>query len=346
MASIAPAIPQKNRERVEWLDLFRGAAVLAMIETHVVNTFLAPGLREAAWFGWLNWCNGLVAPAFLFIAGYAQGMSWRANPAKPVAFGRKAKRLLGIAALGYALHFPLTELGQHRWADALRMGTQVDVLQCLAVALIGVLCVQSASRLFAEKWRGVARLMMLLGLAVGTVWFAPRSANVDIAPVPLAAFLNDHTGSLFPLFPWAAFVFCGALAGALASRTAGWLLVAAGGVKGCALLAGDGTFAALSPAFFGERLAWVLALAMLGQWLARAWRPRGVLFAGRESLVMYAGHLLLIAWSVQAGVPRGGFGVAGAAMIFAGVLGVTFAVAFGKAKWSARTVVVAVSPAG
>ena len=337
MSSVAPAIPQKSRERVEWLDLFRGAAVLAMIETHVVNTFLAPGLREAAWFGWLNWCNGLVAPAFVFIAGYAQGMSWRANPAKPVAFGRKAKRLLGIAALGYALHFPLTELGQHRWADALRMGTQVDVLQCLAVALIGVLCVQSASRLFAEKWRGVARLMMLLGLAVGTVWFAPRSANVDIAPVPLAAFLNDHTGSLFPLFPWAAFVFCGALAGALASRRAGWLLVEAGGVKGCAHLAGDGTFSALSPAFFGERLAWVLALAALGQGVACGWRPRGVLFAGRESLVMYAGHLLLIAWAVQAGMPRGGFGVTGALTILAGVLGMTFAGAFGKAKWSART---------
>ena len=346
MASNAPAVPPKNRVRVDWLDLFRGAAVVAMIETHVVNTFLAPGLREAAWFGWLNWCNGLVAPAFLFIAGYAQGMSWRASTGKPVAFGRKARRLLGIAALGYALHFPFVEIGRHRWADALRTGTQVDVLQCLAAALLGVLGVQALTGVFAEKWRGVARWVVLLGLTVGTVWFAPRSANVDIAPVPLGAFLNDHTGSLFPLFPWAAFVFCGALAGALASRAAGWLLVAAGGVKGCAFLAGDGTFAALSPAFFGERLAWVLALAVLGQWLARAWRPRGVLFAGRESLVMYAGHLLLIAWSVQAGVPRGGFGVAGAAMIFAGVLRVTFAVAFGKAKWSARTAAGAVSPAG
>ena len=346
MASIAPAIPQKNRERVEWLDLFRGAAVLAMIETHVVNTFLAPGLREAAWFAWLNWCNGLVAPAFLFIAGYAQGMSWRANPAKPVAFGRKAKRLLGIAALGYALHFPFAELGQHRWAEALRTGAQVDVLQCLAAALFGVLVVQSLAVMFAEKWRSAGRLAMLSALAAGTVLLAPGSAHWSGGPVPLAAFVNDHTGSLFPLFPWAAFVFCGALAGAFALRNASWLLVAAGGVKGCALLASDGTFSALSAAFFCARLAWVLALAALCQWMARGWKPRGVLFAGRESLVMYAAHLLVIEWTVQAGAPRGGFGLGGAALLFAAVLATTFAVAFGKAKWSARRAANALPPAG
>ncbi len=334
MSSTATAAPTATLVRVAWLDLFRGAAVLAMIETHVVNTFLASEQREAAWFGWLNWFNGLVAPAFLFIAGYALGMGGRGE--KRGDFARKARRLGGVAALGYALHFPWAEIGQGRWAEALRTGTQVDVLQCLAAALVGVLVVQAAARVLVEKWRSAACSVALLGLAVGTVLLAPGSAHWGGGPVPFAAFLNDRTGSLFPLFPWAAFVFSGALAGAFAARSAGWLLVAAGLVKGGALLVDDGIFSALSPAFFCARLAWVLALAAGCQWLARGWRPRGVLFAGRESLVMYAGHLLLIAWSVQAGAPRGGFGWAGAAMIFSAVLGTTFAVAFAKAKWSAR----------
>ena len=337
MPSVATTAPLKERERVVWLDLFRGAAVLAMIETHVVNTFLAPVLREAAWFGWLNWFNGLIAPAFLFIAGYAQGMGWRAGDTKPAAFGRKAKRLLGIAALGYALHFPLTELGQRRWADALRMGTQVDVLQCLATALLIVLCVQAASRVCAEKWRSAVRLAAVSGLAVGTVLLAPSASAWSVGPVPLAAFVNDRTGSLFPLFPWAAFVFSGALAGAFSARPAGWLLVAAAAAKVCAHLADDGTFSALSPAFFCARLAWVLALAALCQWIARGWKPRAVLFAGRESLVMYAAHLLIIEWTAQAGAPRGGCGPGGAALLLAAVLSAAFAVAFAKAKWSART---------
>ena len=335
MASIAPAIPQKKRARVEWLDLFRGAAVLAMIETHVVNTFLAPGLREAAWFGWLEWSNGLVAPAFLFIAGYALGMGGRVE--KSGGFARKAKRLGGVAALGYALHFPWMEIGPGRWAEALRTGSQVDVLQCLAAALCCVLAVQALCGGLAEKWRSAGRLAMLSALAAGTVLLAPVSAHWSGGPVPFAAFLNDHTGSLFPLFPWAAFVFAGALAGMFSAQRAGWLLVAAAVVKGCALLADDGVFSALSPAFFGARLAWVLALAALCRGIAWVWTPRGVLFAGRESLVMYAGHLLIIAWSVQAGVPHGGFGWMGVTGIFAVVLGATFAVAWAKAKWSART---------
>ena len=330
MSTVAPAAAPPERVRVAWLDLFRGAAVLAMIETHAANTFLAPGLRTAAWFGWLNWFNGLIAPAFLFIAGYALGMGW---PGKRGAFGRKAKRLLAIAAVGYALHFPWGEIAHQRWAEALRVGTQVDVLQCLAVALLGVLAV---AWIFAESGRRAAGLAVLAGLALATVLLAPFSASWSGGPVPLAAFVNGRTGSLFPLFPWAAFVFCGALAGALEGQRTGWLLVVAAGVRAGAQLASDGSFSTLSPVFFGERLAWVLALAALCQWIARAWTPRAVLFAGRESLVMYAAHLLIIEAVAQAGVPRGGFGVAGAAMVFGAVLAATLAVAFAWMKWRVR----------
>lgn len=330
MSTVAPAAVPPERARVAWLDGFRGAAVLAMVETHVANTFLAPGLREAAWFGWLNWFNGLIAPAFLFIAGYAVGMSW---PGKRGAFGLKARRLGGIAAVGYTLHFPWGEIARGQWAEAVRVGSQVDVLQCLAVALLGVLAV---AWVFAEEGRRGAGLAVLAGLGLGTVLLAPFSAGWSGGPVPVAAFLNGRTGSLFPLFPWGAFVFCGALAGAAEGRGTVWLIVAAAGVRMGARLASDGTFSALSPVFFGERLAWVLALAALCQWIARVWTPRVVLFAGRESLVMYAAHLLIIEWGAQAGVPRGGFGVAGAAMIFFAVLAATFVVALAWAEWRAR----------
>jgi len=121
--------------RLLWLDGFRGAAVLLMIETHVVNTFLARNLRDPAWFGWLNYMNGIVAPSFLFIAGFAVGLAMRGGSGRPVAFGRRAIRLSGILALGYALHFPLIELSRGQWEKAWIAGTQVDVLPCIAVAL-------------------------------------------------------------------------------------------------------------------------------------------------------------------------------------------------------------------
>lgn len=336
MSSATTAAAPEKRGRVAWLDLFRGAAVLAMIETHVTNTFLVPGLRATAWFGWLNWCNGLVAPAFLFIAGYALGMGWRAGAGQSAALARKARRLAGVAALGYALQFPFAELGRQRWAEALRTGTQVNVLPCLAVALLGALGVQWLVGRLGKKWRRGAGLAAVFGLGSAVVWLAPQSAGWQVDFVPLAAFLNDRTGSLFPLFPWAAFVFCGVLAGSFATPQMGWMLVAAGVVKGGALWAHDGTFSALSPAFFCDRLAAVLVLAAFGHWVARGWKPGGVLLAGRESLVMYAAHLVVIEWLAWSGLPRGGLGLGGTALAYAAVLGLTFAVALGRAKWTAR----------
>src|SRR4051794_4836608 len=74
--SLPVPVPAPNAQvaRMTWIDLFRGAAVVMMIETHVLNTFLLAGSRASAWFEWLNYFNGLVAPSFLFIAGYLQGL--------------------------------------------------------------------------------------------------------------------------------------------------------------------------------------------------------------------------------------------------------------------------------
>lgn len=333
MASTAPLAPAKRPGRVEWLDGYRGAAVLAMIEAHVVNTFLAPTLREAAWFGWLNWFNGLVAPAFLFIAGWAQGLNWYAKPGRPVAFGRKAKRLLEIAALGYALHFPWTELGQRRWAEALRVGTQVDVLPCLAAALLAVLGVQWLAQRGREKGRAWIYFALLGVLATGAVWLAPAALAWSAGPVSVVAFVNQTTGSLFPLLPWTAFVFAGALLGALRGLPVWVLLGVWAVVRLLAWLLADNPFSTTSPAFFCERLAWVAAFAALCQWVAQVWQPDALLFAGRESLVMYAGHLLIIGWIAQAGVLGGGLGWSAVAGMYAAVLAATWAIALAWTKW-------------
>ncbi len=322
--------------RVEWLDLFRGAAVVAMIEAHVVNTFLAPAFRDAVWFGWLNWFNGLVAPSFLFIAGWAQGLSWSVAGKKRVAFGRKLKRLLGVAALGYFLHFPWTELGQRRWTEALRVGTQVDVLPCLAAALFLVLGIQWVAQRSGEKWRVWWWFTLLGGFAVALVGLAPATRAWTAGPIPVVAFVNQTTGSLFPLLPWAGFVFAGAILGSVRTRPTVALLVAFGLLRMLGRFLEDGNFSADSPAFFCDRLAWVAVLAVLCQWFARIWQPTALLFAGRESLVMYAVHLQVISWIGQAGGPVGRLGWAAVGGMYALVLALTWAVALGWAGWRAR----------
>ena len=293
--------------------------MLVMIETHVVNTFLAASFRETGWFPLLNYVNGLVAPSFLFIAGFVQGLERRNSPAKPVNFARRASRLVGIAALGYLLHLPGPELMQHRWADTLRVGTQFDVLQCLAASLgllLGLTWLAEkigGRRGEAAWWCGAA------GLAAIAVVGAPVAQAGLGGPVPLRALVNQTTGSLFPLLPWAGFVFLGALAGAWPQRP---VHERAAGILGLAWLAWTcrgATFSAVSPAFFLERAAWVLVLGALAEWSARRQMPEWSLFVGRRSLTLYVAHLVLISALVAAGVPSAALALPWALALIAGV---------------------------
>jgi uncharacterized membrane protein len=328
---------------VAWIDLFRGAAVLVMIETHVVNTFLAASLREESWFTVLNYLNGLVAPSFLFIAGFVQGMAWSAAPTKPVKFGLRARTLLGIGFIAYALHFPWTELGQHRLHDAIRVGSQIDVLQCITASLGALLLVTWITQKLGPRrgefawWLGVSTLLLL------TVLPAPAAAHWNPAFVPLRAWLNFSTGSWFPLFPWAAFIFAGALIGAAlpcaasedVSRPAvSWPLRFRGTSSSPSVLVLAPVPLALSAwAFVGvghspvslssflERIAWVLVLAALSEWLAaRRVLPKVVLFAGKHSLTLYVTHLVLISTIEQVGVPFQSFSAGTVIAIIPGVL--------------------------
>jgi uncharacterized membrane protein len=181
-------------------------------------------------------------------------------------------------------------------------------------------------------------------LLAGVVMAAPRVREWACGVVPIDAFVNVRTGSLFPLFPWMGFVLFGVIAGSVFRNA-----MATGGV---AVALGAGCFgrrpvpfSALHPEFFVERIAWVLGLVVLCEWLVLWWRPRAVLFAGRESLVMYAGHLVIIEWVAAAGVPRGGLGLPWTMVVFAGVLLAAFGVAFAGVRWQERSVMGPVAPA-
>lgn len=319
-----------------------------MIETHVMNTFLATAVREEGWFAVLNYINGLVAPSFLFIAGFVQGMERGVTPEKPVKFARRTRQLLTLILVGYALHFPWTELRQHRWDAAWRVGTQVDVLQCIAVSLgllLGVTWL--AQKLGGQRgrwvwWGG------LIGLLSVAVFAAPFAAEWNGLSIPLQAWVNRSTGSWFPLFSWAGFVFCGAMSGAVygyarrpseagdaadaiaqlpifsparfARRSASVLLITPLplGVVAWTFLAAA-YYSPVSPASFFSRAAWVLVLAVFCEWFAAHQRPVLPLFAGKHSLTLYVVHLVLISTLAGWGVPMNAISLPGVAAMLAGI---------------------------
>jgi uncharacterized membrane protein len=314
----APEAPVTPRARLEWLDFYRGLAVLVMIETHVCNTFLFTAHWPVEWRVNLNYVNGLVAPAFLFIAGYAHGLGLRRKRAVRAHIGPRLVRLVGIAAIGYAMHFPVMEVLGGRWADALRVGSRLDVLACLALGIAALVLIERA----CDRWVKVGVAVALAAVLIA----APLAVEWTAGPVALVAMLNQSTGSLFPLLPWVAFTFAGFLVSEQTpsvGRFLGRALAAAVAV----ILMGRANLTPVSAVFFFERLAWILALVPVCAWLSSRCAPSLVLFAGRESLSMYIVHLALIEIIALSGLAR--VGLPATAVVLVVVLAGSYGLAHG-----------------
>src|SRR5687767_13790429 len=90
------------------LDVFRGIAVISMIQGHVFTALLRPEAYDGDWVQWHTLVHGHTAPMFLIGAGIAYGfVTLREGGARPGAFSRRiVKRGLQLLALGYLLQVP------------------------------------------------------------------------------------------------------------------------------------------------------------------------------------------------------------------------------------------------
>lgn len=268
-----------------WIDLLRGIAVAGMIWTHSANTFLDASLQGTSVYHTMSFYHGLIAPIFFWVAGLMRGMSAaRAGQAKP--YGPTIKRLLLIWGVGYLLHVPWGPLLNGDFsAGVQRVLFQSDVLHCLALSCLILVTVEKLLRDLLSRRVAVAVLGVLCvgvtaslaGAATGMQW--------------LDAYLSKQHGSLFPLFPWFGFAAAGFLCGTAWAPSRKLGVLAALMAFGVPLLWGDQNV----PLFFLERLGWVLLIAVLVACMPM--RPRfwgWLLLAGRESLLVYVAHLVMI----------------------------------------------------
>lgn len=203
-------------KRCDWIDQLRGWAVIVMIEVHVVNVWLQPGLRP----DWLNYLNGLVAPSFTMAAGYSLVIStFRTDGTLRPFWPDTARRLGFILLCAYALHAPgitAADWTVLNTAQKARELFKIDVLQCIVFSL---LILQGLARL-------VRNPRIFTGLALGMAIFIPVVAPhlwatgvADGLWMPLRGLFNGNPDrgvqALFPLFPWIAFPAFGAFLGGL-----------------------------------------------------------------------------------------------------------------------------------
>jgi len=303
--------------RYGFVDRLRGLALVVMIETHVVNAYLPDGSRQGPFFYWLAFINGLVAPSFLFASGYSlvlQGSRhWNDWLHFRAPFWRHLRRLCFILILGYLIHAQHLRLSQYlnsKDPEIWRRALQVDILQCIVASLLVVHVLILTVRTRARLAYAAGALAVAISLATPSVWALDLARRL---PLAFALFLNPGGISLFPIFPWAAFLLAGSSASCLflSSVEAGTvprfmrrLAIAGAGLIGFGLvgrlipfsLPGYQDFFLTSPLYLAVRLGSVLLLLAALWQIERTgvWFPRNVVTAGQESLLVYGLHLVVI----------------------------------------------------
>ncbi|MBI4887521.1 MAG: DUF1624 domain-containing protein [Acidobacteria bacterium] len=207
--------------RVIFIDLARALAVVLMVAGHTSSALLAGRYKAGPWFDAWVFQRGLTSALFLLLAGFAFSVAttrhWSAHLHVSGAVVTRVRRFGLFIVLGYALHFPVPHVSELATASDLqwRSFMAVDVLQLIGVTLIAVQALVLVTR--------TRRAFMLAAFAASAALLAaaPAAWRTDwtsLAPMPLAAYVSPATGSQFPVFPWAAYVFAGAGAGQLYAR--------------------------------------------------------------------------------------------------------------------------------
>ncbi len=304
------------------LDLLRFAAVILMVQGHLFYVVLDEALRTERWYGYHAYVHGFTAPLFLFASGAAFGITtldkWADHSrwGRPVA--KRFERYLIIVGIGYLLHLGQLELS---WLlrlpdERLMRTTRVDALQHIGVTL---LFVEALALLLKRK----ALFLGVLGLfGVAVVASAPWVWGWELrhAPIPLAAYVNASTGSMFPIVPWAGFLVLGLLTAAWVQRRRErvpfglrQLAVPLAVVSALLLAAGHGmtrlgfdpfpehNYWKTSPWFFLVRagvvlgvLAVLCAVDVALRHRQRAPWVRLLQTIGSQTLVIYVAHLLVL----------------------------------------------------
>ena len=333
-----PAQPPAPHPRVpRWLalDLFRFLAVVLMVQGHVFYEVLSDTVRDQSWYGWHKYVHGFTAPIFLFSSGLAFGITtlghWTEHTKPGKAVAKRFERYAILIGLGYVIHLPVISLS---WVlglppERLAALTRVDALQHIGMVL--ALC-EGFVLLLRSKgpYLAVIGVLLLVG-----VFSAPWVWNLDVSglPIPIAAWVNDHTTSIFPVVPWCGFIFAGVLAARFVERRRGKvspdlreLSVPIAGIGLTLLTIGilgrenwdpfpDHNFWKTSPWFYFIRAGWIFVvlaiLCAVDVAIARGRRKRaeaaGVAPSGRQggllrfiqvigtqTLVIYVAHLFLI----------------------------------------------------
>jgi len=207
------AFPDGQRPRRHYLDWMRGLAVLIMIEAHVIDSWTGGFSRATVAFRRSIVLGGFGAPLFLFLAGVAVALSAgsKLRRSGDAAGAARAVQWRGLEIFGLAFLFRVQAwiLG---WAP-LRTLLRVDILNIMGPSIVFAAALWGAVRSARQRLVAFAVVTIAIAFLTPAIRALPW---LRVIPDPIEAYIRPvREISSFVLFPWAAFVFAGALVGVL-----------------------------------------------------------------------------------------------------------------------------------
>lgn len=310
--------------RVIFIDLMRAIAVLQMVQGHTVDVLLAPEFRTAEFPIYNIWyfLRGMTAPIFMFTAGTVFTYLFR-SVRKPFLENYRVKkglrRALLLLFIGYLLRYPawtifdFSEVTAEDWQSFFT----VDVLHLIGVSILIILAILFITEKLKLNYTSL--------FAISAVLFFLASPFTEIIdwnlflPAPLAAYMFTGNGSLFPIFPWAAYVISGGVLGSYLAQNPmvfkssrfSILLLILGSAFVLLGLVSDATIRELGTAIFNPqtspvtilfRMGFVLILTSIVSYISLRVEhiPFLIILIGRNTLLIYVVHLLILygsAWT-------------------------------------------------
>jgi uncharacterized membrane protein len=302
--------PQKP-PRIATLDAARALGVVAMVFGHTMDAVVSWKVRALPAMVTYWQARGLTAPLFMLVSGWAVTVAISRAGGRGLAVPRaRLGRVLLLLAIGYTLRWPgwgverLAQRDLDVWAHLLAF----DTLHTIAVSLL------AAALVLALPWTRREKVLAFVALGLGCVALGmsapaplvPRAADVARTLPGMALAQAAGGTSPFPLFPWAAYFFAGAVIG-LVSRGSGRRRALGLALAGAVLLAptwwaGTADLPACDPRLIAFRIGAVLlllaALSLVPAAAAARLAP-----LGRASLGVYAIHVAVVyGWSTHDGL--------------------------------------------
>lgn len=305
-------------QRVIFIDLLRFCAIFLMVHGHTVDVLLSQEFRRPDSIGFNTWLffRGLTAPLFLFASGFIYGVRFRRTDSIEkfrIIKIKTIRRAILLIFIGYLMKTPTPTFidWEHVTYQMLRLFYAIDILQLIGASLLIFLGMEILARKLkydAARYLIIISVLFVLGRQIATLldW-------EEILPIQISSWFSPNTGSLFPLFPWGAYLFLGGAVGIYFQRKgylSDMLLLTKVQLKTGIIFIisaflinllelkffGISTFWTTSPTLFYARFGTVLILGSLFSVLSLYIKkiPKFLYNASKNSLWIYVAHVMLL----------------------------------------------------